>query len=340
MIVPFIKLKTVDTIRPTLSQDICTLPPVIPVATISAVGVTVLGLKRDTARAVFTASMARSWTPVLVASASAGAVGAFFFWRYTRAAKAHLHVEEEPQEPQHEDPEKEEGYVEEPQILEIDFCVEGELQQCEHALGVVQCLRAERGSKQNVELDAAISALDELLPQYAAKLQEKRWLASKASLLDSTSEALQLLLLADDEQNLEAAAKSGRAIPELVFAAQSLNKILTSSGCCGGGGGCSSGGGCGGGGCGSKSGGGCGGGGCGSKSGGGGCGSKSGGVCGGGGCGSKSGGGCGGKKSEGGGGCDEKKGDCGSCSKQGGCNQKAEAPQTKVNDAGVVRVFA
>eukprot|EP00913_Durusdinium_trenchii_P003773 g3494.t1 len=185
--------------------------------------------------------MARSWTPVLVASASAGAVGAFFFWRYTRAAKAHLHVEEEPQEPQHEDPEKEEGYVEEPQILEIDFCVEGELQQCEHALGVVQCLRAERGSKQNVELDAAISALDELLPQYAAKLQEKRWLASKASLLDSTSEALQLLLLADDEQNLEAAAKSGRDIPELVFAAQSLNKILTSSGCCGGGGGCSSG---------------------------------------------------------------------------------------------------
>ncbi|CAK9002998.1 unnamed protein product [Durusdinium trenchii] len=255
--------------------------------------------------------MARSWTPVLVASASAGAVGAFFFWRYTRAAKAHLHVEEEPQEPQHEDPEKEEGYVEEPQILEIDFCVEGELQQCEHALGVVQCLRAERGSKQNVELDAAISALDELLPQYAAKLQEKRWLASKASLLDSTSEALQLLLLADDEQNLEAAAKSGRDIPELAEEAAAVEVAVVEVAAE------------------ARVEGGCGGGGCGSKSGGGGCGSKSGGVCGGGGCGSKSGGGCGGKKSEGGGGCDEKKGDCGSCSKQGGCNQKAEAPQTK-----------
>ena len=38
-------------------------------------------------------------------------------------------------------------------------------------------------------LDAALSALEELVPQYAAKLKDKRWLKSKASSLENTSEA-------------------------------------------------------------------------------------------------------------------------------------------------------
>ena len=44
--------------------------------------------------------------------------------------------------------------------------------------------------------------------------------------IQKSEEAIQLLLLADDEQNLEAAAKFGKDIPELVLAAQSLHKIL------------------------------------------------------------------------------------------------------------------
>eukprot|EP00435_Cladocopium_sp_Y103_P023175 s2405_g5.t1 len=112
-----------------------------------------------------------------------------------------------------------------PEDIEVDFCVEGELQQCEHTLTVVQSLSAERGSK-NAALDTALRALNELVPAYAAKLQDKRWLLSHAAELENSSEALQLLLLADDEQNLEAAAKSGRDIPELLVAAQALAKAL------------------------------------------------------------------------------------------------------------------
>ncbi|CAE7917840.1 unnamed protein product [Symbiodinium necroappetens] len=281
--------------------------------------------------------MSRSWTPVLVAGVSAGAVSAWLFWRHTRALKA-LDIQAQPaepqppkpqpqpnpQQPQEEDPVKAAVEPLQQPELEIDFCVEGELQQCEHVLGVVQCLRAE-GTK-NVSLDAALSALQELVPKYAAKLKEKRWLASKGTaLLESTSEALQLLLLADDEQNLETAAKTGRDIPEVVFAAQALNKILNSGGCCGGGGG------------------GCKSGGCGEKSGGGGCGSKSGDEKSGGGCCGGKSGGCGSKSAEGpatGGSCSDKRSGCGGCSKQGGCNEKSEAPETRVSTDGAVRLAA
>ncbi|CAL1139721.1 unnamed protein product, partial [Cladocopium goreaui] len=178
----------------------------------------------------------KSWNsvvPVLVGSVSAGVVGAWFFWRYRQtqtslAAKGIQHQDPKADpcgiETQVAVPEpKVEAKVSVPEDIQVDFCVEGELQQCEHTLTVVQSLTAERGSK-NAALDTALGALNELVPAYAAKLQDKRWLFSHAAELENTSEALQLLLLADDEQNLEAAAKSGRDIPELLVAAQALAK--------------------------------------------------------------------------------------------------------------------
>ena len=190
---------------------------------------------------------------------------------------------------------------------QVDFCTEGELQQCEQTLGVVQCLTAERGEStvKNTSLDASLGALDELVPAYAKKLEDKKWLAAHAASLEQVSDALRLLLLADDERNLEAAAKNGRDIPELMLAAQALVKILTSGGGSGGGG-------------------------CGGK---GNCGS--GGGCGGGGCGSK-------KAAENEvpktSGCAP--GGCGSCKKEGSCNKKSETPEVKVNADGVLRLSA
>ena len=198
-----------------------------------------------------------------------------------------------------------------PKPRQVDFCTQGELQQCEQSLGVVQCLTAERvgSTVKNTSLDASLGALDELVPAYAKKLEDKKWLVAHAASLEQVSDALRLLLLADDERNLEAAAKNGRDIPELMLAAQALVKILTSGGGCSGGG------------CGGK-------GNCGSGGNGG-----SGGCCGGGGCGSK--------KAE-----TEAKtsgcapGGCGSCKKEGSCNKKSETPEVKVNADGVVRLSA
>eukprot|EP00438_Fugacium_kawagutii_P017725 Skav203018 [mRNA] locus=scaffold583:201654:205201:+ [translate_table: standard] len=167
----------------------------------------------------------RGSSTVLVATAvslcSAGVVGAALYWWRIQQLKAKKAVTEAAVPLSDVAPpvvvEVEQKLPEEPlEDIQVDFCVEGELQQCEHTLGVVQCLRAERGSSKNAALDTALGALDELVPVYAKKMQDKRWLASHAAQLDSTSEALQLLLLADDEQNLEAAAKAGRDIPELM----------------------------------------------------------------------------------------------------------------------------
>eukprot|EP00434_Breviolum_minutum_P021786 symbB.v1.2.019231.t1/scaffold1566.1/size111259/5 len=257
-----------------------------------------------------------SLAPVLVASVSAGAVGAYFFWRYQKAAKAVEVAKVQAVEVQAEQVAKVEEIKsqEEPIFqtsgddnIQVDFCTEGELQQCEQTLGVVQCLTAERGEStvKNTSLDASLGALDELVPAYAKKLEDKKWLAAHAASLEQVSDALRLLLLADDERNLEAAAKNGRDIPELMLAAQALVKILTSGGGSGGGG-------------------------CGGK---GNCGS--GGGCGGGGCGSK-------KAAENEvpktSGCAP--GGCGSCKKEGSCNKKSETPEVKVNADGVLRLSA
>lgn len=60
----------------------------------------------------------RSLTPVLVASVSAGVVGAWLYWRYGRMAKAHVATEPEREPEKAPSEEHQEGF-------EVDFEVEG-----------------------------------------------------------------------------------------------------------------------------------------------------------------------------------------------------------------------
>eukprot|EP00928_Gymnodinium_smaydae_P037933 TRINITY_DN26273_c0_g1_i1.p1 TRINITY_DN26273_c0_g1~~TRINITY_DN26273_c0_g1_i1.p1 ORF type:complete len:297 (+),score=87.73 TRINITY_DN26273_c0_g1_i1:58-948(+) len=148
------------------------------------------------------------------------------------------------------------GRGQEEENLEDDFSVEAEEQQCDLSIDVATRLEAASTSAgaTGEALGEQLRRSVQMLQEYRQHLADAAWLARRRRLasrqLGRASTALEAWLLADDEKDLESAARRGRDIPELREVIDALADVMKevdgngsaarggcgngSSGCCGG----------------------------------------------------------------------------------------------------------
>lgn len=132
------------------------------------------------------------------------------------------------------------------------FNIEVEQQQCALTLELLKILEATVKDINRIhlqELGLELSRATSFLHEYRRGLADTTWVSNRLGQFHATSEALQTLLLSDDERDLDDAIRSGRLmkLPELTAATEALSKLLEGGrqgngssrkkqGCCGGGG--------------------------------------------------------------------------------------------------------